>query len=152
MEKKNRIWNSFLISFFIFPIGGIIAYLYNKKRDKQLGSMCLVASILHPFPIGYALVTLFGASGGFLAGVVFLLINLILIVNIFKKNPYRYFLPSFNFGVIGAVYSYFKYKGNKHMQKNVVIFVLATIVVILITVAIAGMLSYWASGFVQNKL
>jgi len=121
-----------LLSFFIPIIGGLIVYLLKKKKDKDLANICLICALINPLLIFFFVFIFFAylnvvynsisiniASLVIIISLEFVF-NLSIIKNVIPKNQYRYFLPVFWFGLIGAVYSYyFAYKTNENLKNNV---------------------------------
>lgn len=125
--RKERVWLSFFLSILFPVIGGIINYFSKIKKDKNLAIICLFVSIFHPSLIRFISYYLLYDFLNVFELILFMLILFCFIIDVFKGNPYKYFLPTFYFGIIGAIYSYYKYTGNKHLQKNVLLFLAAQI-------------------------
>lgn len=171
MTKSTGAWKSFLVSFILPVIGGLIVYFRNRNSNKQLADICLILSIFHPlvvllgtgFLIGYygglygliSYETEFPWWFGHVVGLLVFLIVTIVLVKYFSQNVYKYFVPVWYLGLIGAIYSYFAYKENKSLQKDVVWFVLGLILLLpllsLLIILIGGGMYYFLSLYFQEK-
>ncbi len=142
-QKNSGAWKYFFLSFILPVIGGIITYFTIKNKDKNLATICLTVSIFHPFLAVFFtsfftgfLLGLFGIGVEILENYVLLLwpISLILftiiLIQIFKSNPYHPFIPIWYLGLLGFIFSYYYYDGrqSKVLKRDMGIFFLAQII------------------------
>ena len=131
MEKK-RIWHLMLVSYFVPFIGGLLVYLLKKNEDKNLANICFIGSLVNPMLIGFVIgffevfmaivydPVLVNIAGWVVLIAIGLAFNWAAIKRIYPDNQYRYFLPVFWFGLLGAVYSYYyAYKKDENLKNNV---------------------------------
>lgn len=127
------VWKSFLLSFLLPVVGGLIVYFRNKDRDRELIYICLILSVFHPFMISFFVST----------RIVYIIISLILtiiLMRVYNKNRYRYFIPVWYFSLLGAVYSYFYgYKEDKSLRNDLGWFLLTQLLAgIILTMTVSG--------------
>ena len=159
--KSTGVWKHFLVSFFLPLIGGMVVYF--KEKNKELTTVCLTLSLLHPIIIGFVLGFCFGLLGFGVgeiesySSVLWLPVAIILtlvLVKVFEENTYRYFIPVWYFGLFGAVYSYcFGYKKNKRLRRDVILFFLGQSVFFILLGLVEGFLGVLEGsieGQVQN--
>ena len=163
--KATGVWKSFLLSYILPIIGGLIVYFRNKKRDRELANICLVLSIFHSliagfligFGIGYLLFYLEIIESELIESCsIFLwipasLLLTILLMKLFKDNKYKYFIPVWYLGFFGAIYSYYyAYRKNEPLRKDVGWFFFTQLLVFLIIGMMGGIISVWMTAFVEQ--
>ncbi len=140
-SKATGVWKSFFLSFILPIIGGLIVYFRNRKKNQELASICLVLSIFNPLIIGSLTKVVMEGHPNFPAGPLVVFIVLLLTVSltkVFGENQYRYFIPVWYFGLLGAIYSYYyAYKNNKPLQKDVEWFFATQILVVFVLNVVA---------------
>jgi len=142
MDKKKRVWPFFLISL-IFPIiGGLATYFMKKDKDKQLAELCLSLSILNPTLFSWIFDYFFSDFGILFTLAVSLAFCWYFLRGMFKKNAYRYFVPTFYFSFIGAILSERRYKKNAYMLRNVRRFWEAQVILAIISILIVAIAAY----------
>lgn len=120
--RATGVWKSFLLSLILPIIGGAIVYYRNKSKNKELADICWMLSVLHPIIVGF--------FGFYL--IIALFLSYIFIAHAFEKNKYKYFIPTWYFGLLGGFYSYYVgYKNNKLLQEEIGNFILAQIVAVI---------------------
>lgn len=144
--KATGVWKSFLVSFFIPVIGGLIIYFLNKKKNKELASISLVLSIFNPILVIFIIHVA-------ILRILIIFVLMLIFMKIFRENKYRYFIPVWYFGLFGAIYSYYwGYKENEALRKDVGWFFFGQVVILIVVIISSAIISYWISTTVQSMV